>query len=134
MNTNTYEIILLQHYISPHELLDDAVNDEYHLLWYHCRDYAEKILARDINWYWLQKRIDDFTLLTTQHIIRRIYVWIWKAKFEIGSITKHLNYTKDTIKWISNRWVSVLKNLFDARYKYSIQASYIIPFDDNIEE
>ena len=94
MDTIDYKIILLQNYNSPHELLDDALKDEYHLLWYHCRDFAEKTLSQDTRWHWLSRRIDDFTLLSTQYIMLRMHVWLWKAKFGIGSIAKYLNCTK----------------------------------------
>lgn len=125
-----YLKIFEKKYDYPIHLLRSAINDEYHLIWYMCKDYANRVLTRDPSWKWLATRIDDFSLLATQYMCRRLPIWVWKASFELGSLNKVLNSISETIIWIMNRWVSTLKNLFDSRYSFFVSHSFIIPFDE----
>jgi len=125
-----YSKVLINYYGTTDELIDAVIKDEYHILWFACRDYARRILLRDPNWKLIALRIDDFVLEATRHMIRQLPQWRWKAGFEVGSLHKHLSSVEDTILWMIKRWVSVLKNLFDVRYKNYIKTSYLVAYDE----
>lgn len=132
MKLNEHYIYLFEKkYQDSITLLLSSIEDEYHLLWYMCKDFAKKILMRDPNWQWLAIRLDDFSLLVTQYISSRMRIWIWRAGFELGALYKHLYSIKNTVRWLMSRWVSTLKNLFDIRYSYHVPPSFLMSFDED---
>jgi hypothetical protein len=129
-NLDDYICILSRHYGDPITLIQSAIKDEYHLLWHICKDCAIKNMSSNSSWYWLATRIDDFSLLATQYMCKRLPVWIWKSHFLLGSICNVLDDTGKTIRWLINRWISSIKNLFDARYSYHILPFFTISFEE----
>lgn len=129
-NLDDYICILTTYYQDPKTLIQSAIKDEYHLLWDICKDYATKILSSNSSWHWLATRIDDFSLLATQYMCKRLPLWIWKSHFELGSMYRVINNMEKTINWLMNRWISSLKNLFDTRYTYHISPNFTISFEE----
>ncbi|GIT98819.1 hypothetical protein [Sulfurovum sp. TSL1] len=125
-----YIYIFEKKYPGSIELIQSAIQDEYHLLWYLCKDFAAKMLTCNPSWQWLGLRIDDFSLLATQYMCKRLPVWIWRSNFELGSLCHVICSIEDTVRWLANRWVSTLKNLFDPRYSYHISPSFLTIFDE----
>ena len=130
-NTDNYIYVLTTYYDDPESLIHSAIKDKYHLLWHICKGYAAKMLICNSSWEWLATRIDDFSLLVTKYMCKRLPVWIWKSKFELGSLYHALDSIEKTINWLMNRWVSIIKNLFDPRYSYHIPSSFLISFDED---
>jgi len=82
-----------------------------------CRDFAREILAKDARWAWLGERVDDFGSLIEEKMRKKVQKWIWRSYFEVGALAKRLCDTETTAKWLLDRYVAELKNLFDRRYK-----------------
>lgn len=89
------------------------------------REFAKEILKYDERWRWLAFRIDDFAVLIEESMRKKLSNWIWRSQLGIGSLSKHSDSTESIASWIMNRYVSELKNLFDPRYKNSIDPKKI---------
>jgi len=97
-----------------------------------CRDFAREILSRDPSWAWLGKRVDDFGALVEEKMRKKVQKWIWKSYFGVGALSSKLCSTEMTAKWLMDRYVAELKNLFDKRYKdhLDIRKVYVVGLEE----
>jgi hypothetical protein len=63
-------------------------------------------------------------------MVKRLKTWVIKSKTGRGALAKQIHNIENTIKWLFERWISILKNLFDPRYKLYIPESYILKYED----
>ncbi len=124
-----YTELYTKKYRQTEVLLQEVINDKNHHFWDACRDIAEEKL-QFTRWKWLSRRIDDFAMEATRYISEKLYEWLRKARYGKGSLAKQIHSLRNTIEWLFERWVSVLKNLFDPRYKLYIPQSYILKYED----
>ncbi|WOE70506.1 hypothetical protein RZR97_02780 [Hydrogenimonas thermophila] len=97
-----------------------------------CRDFAKEILSRDPSWKWLGERVDDFGSLVEEKMRKKVQKWIWRSYFGVGALSNRLCSTEMTAKWLMDRYVNELKNLFDKRYKdaLDIQKVYVLGLEE----
>ena len=84
------------------------------------REFAKEILSKDIRWQWLSYYLDDFAIQIDYIMRAKLNKWIFKAKLGSGALSKRLSNTEIAAKWLMDRYVAELKNLFDIRYKNHI--------------
>lgn len=117
-------------YNDVNKLLTEISINTSHQFWDACRDCAVETLRKDDLWKWLSYRIDDFAFLVHEYMCKNLAGWLWKAQFSIGSLGNHLDNVANALTWVINRWVAMLKNLFDSRYRFHINASYIVSYQE----
>ncbi|RLA77785.1 MAG: hypothetical protein DRG78_16595 [Epsilonproteobacteria bacterium] len=101
------------------------IRNENHIFWEICRDFTKEILLSQYSWNWLGYRVDDFALIVEKHIIEKLDKWSKKS-----SLSKHSKSLEGTIIWLFDRHVNSLKNLFDKRYKNSIDFTILLDFEE----
>jgi len=117
-------------YNDVNKLLTDISINTSHQFWDICRDCAEEILIKDKIWEGVAHRIDDFAILVHEYMCENLAGWLWKAQLGVGALSNHLESVSTAIKWVICRWISMLKNLFDTRYKFHIDSSYIVEYKE----
>lgn len=99
-----------------------------------CREYARDLLSKDYRWYWLAYRIDDFAFLVEHQMRKKLTKWEWNSYFGKGAFSRNLSDTATLVAWLQNRFISEMKNLFDCRYKNSVDPSHIISYESRMEK
>jgi len=132
--------LLIKKYKSVETLLKDIANDEEHALFVFCKDFAREILSKDEKYFWLVDKVDYLnTLVVTniQNFIKKNYLEVL-FPVKTNKLTIHLqtNNVKNAIKWLMERYVNILKNLFDKRSSKALDNISFIYFNsfENGEE
>ena len=123
-----YPPLLAKRWPDPLDFLSAAAHDINHPMWGPGgagREFVREILSRDNSWSWLADRIDDFAGLIEETIRKKLNRWIWRSHFEVGGLWERLCDTETTAKWLMDRYVAELKNLFDAKYKNYIDINAV---------
>lgn len=129
-----YSELISKKWDNPHNFLQDVKSNTENIMWGPGgagREFAYEILSKDMHWCWISYRIDDFAPLVEEDMRNKLSTWIWRANFGIGALSKRMYCTKAVSKWLMDRYVAMLKNLFDKRYKNSLSPSFIVEFDEN---
>jgi len=141
MNTLNLTINLLtKKYKDVKKLLNDIVNDEEHALFVFCKDFAREMLVKDLRYNWLIDKIDDLNSLVVkqlQNFVNRYYLNVlFVTKTNKLTIYLQTNNVKNAIKWLMERYVNILKNLFDKRSSKALDNISFIYFNsfENGEE
>jgi len=141
MNTLNLTINLLtKKYKDVKKLLNDIVNDEEHALFVFCKDFAREMLAKDLRYNWLVDKIDDLNNLVVkqlQNFVNKYYLNVlFVTKTNKLTIYLQTNNVKNAIKWLMERYVNILKNLFDKRSSKALDNISFIYFNsfENGEE
>lgn len=117
-----YPLLFSQKWPDSLEFLNSILNAE-HPIWGAGganREFAREILSRDRSWSWLSYRIDDFSEVVEQNMRQKIPKWKFRAQLGQGSLAHVIDDTQNVSIWLMNRYISELKNLFDSRYRLSI--------------
>lgn len=112
----------------PISFLQDVAAKEEHPFWGSGgagREFAKEILKNDAKWAWLGDRVDDFACLIEKRMRLKLNKWIFRALLDCGGLAKKLCNTEEAAKWLMDRYISELKNLFDVRYKNSIDIHHV---------
>jgi len=125
--------LLTKKYNNVYNLLKDLANNEEHALFVFAKDFAVEILQRDIKYNWLLDKVYDLNNLVVtqlQNYIKNYYLNVLFAT-KANKLTVYLqnNNTAGAVKWLLERYVNILKNLFDKRSSKSIK---IYRGDDHI--
>jgi hypothetical protein len=124
---------IIKKYSNVEELIKDIVENEVHILWIFAKDYAEEILKKDANWKWLSYRVFDFSSIVIDKMQKDLNTFIYFSFiFKNNKLAKYkeANDIKKAVKWLLNRFVNDMKNLFDKRSSNSINFSTLV----NIEK
>jgi hypothetical protein len=124
LSKSLYPILFSKKWLDPYEFIECVAKDANHHFWGSGgagREFAKEILSKDDNWNWLAYRIDDFANLVEEEMRKKLSKWIWRSKFDIGGLSKHLTDTETATKWLMDRYTAELKNLFDERYKNHVR-------------
>ncbi len=89
------------------------------------REFSKEILMKDNRWEWLGARVDDFACIIEVNMRKKLHKWIWRAQLGEGALAKRLCNTETVVKWLMDRYVAELKNLFDSRYRIYIELSEV---------
>jgi len=124
---NTLElttILLTKKYNNVYNLLKDLANDKEHSLFIFTKDFAREILSKDTSFCWLVDKIDDLNNLVVKQIqdfLKKYYLEVlFPTKINKLTIFLQKNNVAAAIKWLMQRYVSILKNLFDKRSSKAI--------------
>lgn len=120
-----YSTLLIKKYNKEEFLL--SIKNPESFFWKCCRDVAEETLLFSNNWNWLAQRIDDFAKIVELDYIAKLDKW--KMKGSLSSVYHDKSFA-DVINWLFERYISMLKNLFNQRYKNSLDVSFHINIDD----
>ena len=108
----------------PIAFLQDVAAREEHPFWGSGgagREFTREILRSDSSWEWLSSRVDDFACLIERKMRLKLNKWIFRAMLDVGGLASKLCNTEEATKWLLDRYVAELKNLFDERYKDYIE-------------
>jgi len=130
MNSKKLYIKLISNQYNDVDTFMKDIQNREHYLWGVCRDCAQEILIHDNSWKWLAHRVDDFSPNATQYLLSKLPEWHWKAGFGSNALSLRLHSVKETIQWVIDRWIAMLKNLFNPRYKFHLKPSYIVPYEE----
>lgn len=125
-NKELYPFLFAEKWSDPVEFVQDVASDEQNPFWGSggaAREYAKEVLKFDNQWKWLAYRVDDFACLIENTMRLKINKWLFKALLGCGGLAKKICSTEEAAKWLMNRYVSELKNLFDTRYKNHIDVN-----------
>jgi len=112
----------------PILFLQDVASKEEHPFWGSGgagREFAMEILRTDSSWEWLSSRVDDFACLMECKMRLKLNKWIFRAMLDVGGLSTKLCDTEEATKWLLDRYVAELKNLFDSRYKDFIEIDMV---------
>ena len=119
---NVLELItnlLTRKYSNVENLLKDLVKNEEHALFVFGKDFAKEILSKDARYTWLVDKIDDLNNLVVkqmQNFIKKYYLEVlFPIKLNKLTIYLQKNDVAAAVKWLMERYVNNLKNLFDKR-------------------
>lgn len=104
-----------------------SIKNHKNFFWECCRDVTEETLLVNKKWNWLGSRVDDFAHIVELDVIRKLEKWRRSGSF---AIVCNRNSLEDVVNWLFERYISMLKNLFDTRYKNSLDFSFHIDMDD----
>ena len=137
MNTLDLAITLLSRkYKNVDNLIKDVAKNEEHALFIFAKDFAKIICKKSENWNWINENlIDDLNSI----VVNNIQKFLVKNYIDVLFVTKNnnltyflsTNNTKGAIKWLIERYVNVLKNVFDKRSSKSLKISYFY-IEDNL--
>ncbi|MDQ7021582.1 MAG: hypothetical protein Q9M91_07225 [Candidatus Dojkabacteria bacterium] len=116
-----YTSLLIKKYNNVENFILSIKNEE-STFWECSKDVAKETLLFNRKWYWLGDRVDDYANIINRDIILKLEKWKQRGSF--ATVHSH-NSLEDVIQWLFERYISMLKNLFDSRYKLSIQATFI---------
>ena len=122
MRMNTLELttnLLTKKYNDVNVLLKDLARNEEHALFVFAKDFAKEILNKDEKYYWLTDKVDDLNSLIVkqmQNFLKKHYIEVL-FPIKINKLTIYLqkNNVTAATKWLMQRYVNNLKNLFDKR-------------------
>ena len=116
--------LLTKKYNNVKDLLEDIASNEEHALFVFARDFAIEILSKDEKYFWLVDKVDYLnTLVVTniQNFIKKNYLEVlFTVKTNKLTFYLQTNNVKNAIKWLMQRYVNSLKNLFDKRSSKAI--------------
>ena len=116
--------LLTKKYNNVKDLLEDIASNEEHALFVFARDFAIEILSKDEKYSWLVDKVDYLnTLVVTniQNFIKKNYLEVlFTVKTNKLTFYLQTNNVKNAIKWLMQRYVNSLKNLFDKRSSKAI--------------
>jgi len=120
MNTLNLTINLLtKKYKNVKNLLEDVAKDEEHAIFIFSRDFSQEILNKDKKFYWLADKIYDLNNLVVKQIqdfIKKYYLQVlFPTKMNKLTIYLQSNNVAAAVKWLMQRYVNILKNLYDKR-------------------
>ena len=120
MNTLNLTINLLtKKYNNVKTLLEDIANNEEHALFVFVKDFAKETLSKDKKYFWLVDKVDDLNNLVVkqlQDFIKHYYLNVlFVTKINKLTIFLQNNNVAAAVKWLMQRYVNILKNLFDKR-------------------
>lgn len=118
-----YPLLFAKRWPEPIAFVEDVASKIENPFWGSggaAREYAKEILKIHNQWQWLAYRVDDFACLIENTMRLKINKWLFKALLGCGGLAKKICSTEEAAKWLMNRYVSELKNLFDTRYKNHI--------------
>jgi len=120
MNTLTLTINLFANkYKNVENLLKDIANNEEHALFVFARDFAREILSKNREWAWLIDKIYDLNSLVVKNLQNYLKTYYLNVLFvtKVNKLTIYLqkNDVAAATKWLLERYVNILKNLFDKR-------------------
>ena len=119
-----YPALFSKKWQEPIAFLQDVAAREEHPFWGSGgagREFAREILRTDSSWEWLSSRVDDFACLMERKMRLKLNKWIFRAMLDVGGLASKLCNTEEATKWLLDRYVAELKNLFDERYKDYIE-------------
>ena len=125
---NLYANLFAKKWQDPILFVQDAAKYEDHPIWGSGgagREFAREILKNDAKWAWLGDRIDDFANLIENRMRLKLNKWLFRALLDCGGLSKKLCSTEEASKWLMDRYVAELKNLFDKKYKNSIDIHHV---------
>ena len=125
---NLYANLFAKKWQDPILFVQDVANKAEHPFWGSGgagREFAREILKNDAKWAWLGNRVDDFACLIEQKMRLKLNKWIFRALLDCGGLAKKLCSTEEASKWLMDRYVAELKNLFDKKYKNSIDIHHV---------
>ena len=131
MNTLDLTINLIaKKYDKVELLLRDIAKDEEHAIFVFSRDFAKVILKKDAKFGWLADSVDDLNSIVVnniQNFIKKYYINVlFVTKNNKLTMFLQTNNIKGAIKWLMERYVNILKNLFDKRSSIGLDnISYI---------
>lgn len=120
-------------FFDPWALVNEIALNEDHIFWGAggtAREFAREILMFDVSWSWLAYRLDDYAHLVEESMRKKMFNWIWKARFDQGALSKRLCNTEMLVRWLMDRYTNELKNLFDSRYKNHLEPVNFIIFEE----
>ena len=103
----------------------DAIQKTSHPMWGAggaARTFSYEILmnTNSGNWRWLGERLDDFSGLVEENMIKKIHRMRWLGYLEVNAMSKHIDSTYDLTIFLMDRHTASLKNILDPRYKNHI--------------
>jgi len=111
--------LLTKKYNNVNVLLKDLASNEEHALFVFAKDFAREILSKDEKWHWLTDKVDDLNNLVIKQIqdfIKKYYLQVlFPTKLNKLTICLQTNNVKAAVKWLMQRYINTLKNLFDKR-------------------
>ena len=140
---NTLElttILLTKKYNNVYNLLKDLANDKEHSLFIFTKDFAREILSKDTSFCWLVDKIDDLNNLVVKQIqdfLKKYYLEVlFPTKINKLTIYLQKNNVAAAVKWLMQRYINTLKNLFDKRSSRGLDRIDYIYFNslENREE
>lgn len=123
-----YPFLFARKWKDPILFLQDVASREEHPFWGSGgagREFAREILRTDSSWEWLSSRVDDFACLIERKMRLKLNKWIFRAMLDVGGLSTKLCDTEEATKWLLDRYVAELKNLFDSRYKDFIEIDMV---------
>lgn len=120
-------------YPDPLEFVNGIASDSEHEFWGSGgagREFAREILSKSDSWYWLSLHVDDYALFIEEEMRKKLSRWIWNSYFEESSLANHMTDTASTARWLLDRYVNELKNLFDKRYKNHIKPIHFTSYEE----
>ena len=116
--------LLTKKYNNVYNLLRDLANNEEHALFVFARDFAREILQKDLKYAWLVDKVDDLNNLVVkqmQNFIKKYYLEVlFPTKINKLTIYLQQNNIAATVKWLMQRYINTLKNIFDKRSSKAI--------------
>lgn len=93
--------------------------------WYACHQIAYLILSKDHNWFELAVKIDYLAQIVQDEIIKNLPKWLEERM----AISEHLDSLENLLNWIFARYINMLKNATDDRYRMYVRLD-IVEFED----
>ena len=111
-------------------LLKDITSNEEHALFVFAKDFAREILQKDLKYNWLADKVDDLNSLVVKNLQNYLKTYYINVLFvtKANKLTIYLqnNNVAAAVKWLIERYVNNLKNLFDKRSSMGLDnISYI---------
>jgi len=130
MNTLNLTINLLtKKYDCVNKLLEDLAKNEEHALFIFAKDFAKEILSKNTSWNWVIDKVDDLNSLVVkqmQNFVKNYYLNVLFVTKKNGLTTAlETNNVAAAVKWLMERYVNLLKNLFDSKSKDYIKIDNI---------
>lgn len=108
-------------YSDPFEFVNSVASNLDHEFWVAGRDFASEILSKSNKWHYLSEHVDDYAGFMENEMRKKLSKWIWNIHFEKSTLAYRMNNTESAARWLLDRYVNELKNLFDPRYKNHIE-------------
>jgi hypothetical protein len=124
-----YPLLFAKRWPDPIAFVEDVASKIENPFWGSggaAREYAKEILIIDNQWQWLAHRVDDFASLVENNMRLKLNKWLFRALLGCGGLASRICSTEEATKWLMDRYISELKNLFDPRYKNHIDLNNTI--------